>query len=50
MLQGSQGGPGVGWNPLEPSGVLEDSAGGFGIRNHTTGYAIQGTRYRVLSG
>jgi len=34
----------VGWNLLEPSGVPEDSAGGFGVRNYTTGYPVQGTQ------
>jgi len=27
------------------SGVTEDSAGGFGVRNHTTGYPVQGTQW-----
>jgi len=35
----------MGWNLLEPSGVPEDSAGGFGIRNHITGYWVQGTQW-----
>jgi len=30
----------VGWNLLEPSGVPEDSAGGFGVRNYITGYSV----------
>jgi len=32
--------PRVGWNLLEPFRVLEDSAGGFRVRNHTTGYQV----------
>ena len=35
----------MGWNLLEPSKVLEDSAGGFRVRNHTTGYLVQGTQW-----
>jgi len=42
---GALRGPGVGWNLLEPSGVPEDSAGGFGVRNHT--YRVPGTGYSV---
>ena len=47
----------VGLNPLEPSGVLEDSTSGYGIRNYVTvigcclleALVIQGD-YRALSG
>jgi len=44
----------VGWNPLEPSGVLEDLAGGFRVRNHTcrvhdTGYPVQGTQWLEIN-
>ena len=44
MLRGALRGPGVGWNLLEPFGVLEDSTSGFGVRNHTTRYPVQGTQ------
>ena len=39
----------MGWNPLEPSRVPEDLAGGFGVCNYTTGYPIQGTQWLEIN-
>ena len=41
---GALRGPGVGWNLLEPSGIPEDSASGFEVRNYTIGYPVQSTQ------
>ena len=39
----------MGWNLLEPQRVPEDSAGGFGVRNYTTGYPVQGPQWLEIN-